>query len=121
MTLTRCTSVPSSLFGSVLIVTPFFQKCGIAIFVLYFVQMGLGTIIHFFKPKGARHRPVQNYLHAVIGLLLVALAFYQVRVGCREEWPKQTGRGPLSKATNVVWYIWVVVSTTWFYYIYAQL
>ncbi|KIM75769.1 hypothetical protein PILCRDRAFT_663916 [Piloderma croceum F 1598] len=85
------------------------KKCGLAIFVLYFVQLALGSIIHWFKPRGTSRRPPQNYLHAVVGLLLIALAFYQVRVGYRHEWPAQTGRDPLPKAADIVWYIWVVL------------
>ena len=93
-----------------LIATPLFQKCGIAIFVLYIVQLTFGFAVHFLRPKASSSRPLQNYLHAVIGLLLVALAFYQVRLGCTVEWPKQTGRGPVPNAANIMWYIWVVVS-----------
>ena len=109
MTPTRLLQSLSLIFLLVLMMG---QKCGLALFVLYLVQISLGTIIHFFKPKGARHRPLQNYAHAVIGLLLVALALYQARVGYKHEWPLQTGRGPLPKAADVVWYIWVVVSAT---------
>lgn len=55
---------------------------GVAIFALYFVQVALGAIIHFVKPKSFsvnRRRPAQNYLHAILGLLIIALSFYQVR------------------------------------------
>jgi hypothetical protein len=86
------------------------QKYGIAIFILYIAQLALGAIIHWIKPKGSRRRPLQNYLHAIIGLLLIALAFYQVRVGYKVEWPAQTGRDPLPRAVDIVWYVWVVVS-----------
>jgi len=86
------------------------KRWGIAIFTLYFVQLILGYVIHWVKPKGGfRSRPPQNYMHAVLGLLLVALAFYQVRTGCKTEWPNQTGRGPLPNATNIIWYIWIVL------------
>ena len=86
------------------------QKFGIGLFVLYFAQLSLGAIIHWIKPHNVRSRPLQNYLHAVVGLLLVALAFYQVRTGYRTEWPTQTGRGALPKTVDDIWYIWVVVS-----------
>ena len=59
----------------------FIQKFGIAIFVLYFSQPSLGAIIHWIGPQNARGRPLQNYPHAVIGLLLITLAFYRVRMG----------------------------------------
>ena len=57
------------------------KKWGVAIFVLYFVQIALGAIIHFFKPTSwtiGKRRPLQNYMHAVFGILIVGLAFYQV-------------------------------------------
>lgn len=61
------------------------------------------------KPKNSRTRQPQNYVHAVVGLLIIALAFYQVRTGYHSQWPKSTGRGPLPRGVNIVWYVWVVV------------
>ncbi|KAI0644677.1 hypothetical protein C8Q79DRAFT_1011697 [Trametes meyenii] len=87
------------------------KKWGIAIFVLYFAQILLGAIVHYVKPTSwtvGKRRPMQNYLHAVFGILIVALAFYQVRSGFRTEW-KQSGRPPISNAANIVWYVWVVL------------
>lgn len=86
-----------------------FQKWGVAIFVLYFIQCALGAVIHWIKPKNSTGRPAQNYIHAVLGLLIIALALYQVRTGFKVEWPKTTGRGELMTGATVVWYIWVVV------------
>lgn len=64
------------------------KRWGIAIFVLYFAQCALGGIIHFVKPPpkadGSFKRPPQNYSHAVLGLLIIALAFYQVRTGYKD-------------------------------------
>ena len=57
------------------------MRWGVAIFVLYFAQVGLGAIIHFVKPKSfadTRRRPAQNYFHAVLGLVTIALSLYQV-------------------------------------------
>lgn len=57
------------------------KKWGIALFILYFAQLALGGLIHYVKPKSFtvdKKRPAQNYLHAVFGLLIIALAFYQV-------------------------------------------
>ncbi|KAF8914525.1 hypothetical protein CPB85DRAFT_1298321 [Mucidula mucida] len=86
------------------------KKWGIAIFVLYFVQCGLGAVIHWFKPKGgAGRRPPQNYLHAVLGLLIIGLGFYQVRTGYHVEWPETTGRDPLPNGVNIVFWIWVAI------------
>ena len=57
------------------------KKWGIALLVLYLVQCSLGAIIHYVKPSSwtvHKKRPAQNYLHAVFGLLIIGLAFYQV-------------------------------------------
>ncbi|OCB92085.1 CBD9-like protein [Sanghuangporus baumii] len=88
------------------------KRWGIAIFVLYFVQCALGGIIHFIKPAPRRNdtrtRPPQNYAHAVIGLLVIGLSFYQVRTGYKGEW-ESMGRGPAPKGVNEAWIAWVVV------------
>jgi len=85
------------------------KKWGIAIFVLYFVQCALGAVIHWVKPKNATRRPLQNYLHAILGLFLIGISLYQVRSGIKTEWPNTTGRGELPNSTNIVWYVWVVL------------
>ena len=57
------------------------MKWGIAIFVLYLFQVSLGAIIHFFKiPSLARKgiRAPQNYFHALLGIFIIGIAFYQV-------------------------------------------
>lgn len=88
------------------------EKLGVAIIVLYAVQCALGGIIHFVKPAPKpgklRKRPIQNYGHAVLGLLTVALSFYQVRTGYRTEWPV-VGRGPAPSGVNTAWIVWVIV------------
>ena len=56
------------------------MRWGLAIFVLYFCQLILGEFIHIVKPRSwtvDKRRPPQNYFHAVFGLLIIALAFYQ--------------------------------------------
>ena len=54
------------------------KRWGIAIFVLYLLQVGVGLTIHYVKPRawasGRGRRPVQNYFHAVFGLLIIAFA-----------------------------------------------
>jgi hypothetical protein len=69
--------------------------------VLYLLQVTLGGFIHFVKlplmstnakkDDERRRRPVQNYVHAVLGLFIIALAFYQVHTGYDVEYPKYTG------------------------------
>jgi len=66
-------------------------------------------IIHWVKPKGIKYRPPQNYLHVIFGILIMALALYQVRIGYHVEWPMTTGRES-SNGINVFFWIWVVVS-----------
>ena len=60
------------------------KRWGIAIFVLYLAQLALGATVHFYKPrawaKGEGRRPLQNYFHAVFGLLIIAFAMFQVSV-----------------------------------------
>jgi hypothetical protein len=87
------------------------QRAGLALFVLYVVQVLIGNIIHKYKPKSAaRRRPMQNYFHVFLGIVIIALSFFQVRTGYNVEYPIATGRDPLPKATDIVFYIWVVVS-----------
>ncbi|KAH8828486.1 hypothetical protein DL96DRAFT_1799194 [Flagelloscypha sp. PMI_526] len=84
------------------------MKWGIVIFVLYLLQLGVGAFIHWVKPSAPRRRPPQNYFHAILGLLIIALAYYQVRDGFKEEYPKATGRDE-PKGAQIVWYVWVVL------------
>ncbi|KZP07365.1 hypothetical protein FIBSPDRAFT_939533 [Athelia psychrophila] len=66
-----------------------------------------GPVIHFFKSKTATRRPAQYYAHAALGLLIIALAFWQVHTGCRHEYPEWTmGRVPMGG--NTLWIVWVV-------------
>ena len=98
------------------VISTVIQRTGLALFILYVVQVIIGNVIHSFKPRSAlRRRPPQNYFHAVLGIAIIATAFYQVRTGYKEEWPEFTGRDPLPKAADIVYYIWVVVShlTIW--------
>ncbi|EIW63574.1 uncharacterized protein TRAVEDRAFT_161917 [Trametes versicolor FP-101664 SS1] len=88
------------------------KKWGFALLALYVAQLALGAVIHWIKPTSwtiGKRRPAQNYFHAVLGILIIALAFYQVRTGFRTEWPAMSGRPPISNAANIVWYIWVVL------------
>lgn len=78
--------------------------------MFYVAQCSLGALIHWVKPKGIKYRPPQNYFHAIFGLLIIALALYQVRTGYKIEWPKTTGRGPVAKGVDVIFWIWVAVS-----------
>ncbi|KAF9267010.1 CBD9-like protein [Marasmius fiardii PR-910] len=78
---------------------------GIVIFILYLLQCSLGGIVHFFKPANPwpKSRPIQNYFHAVFGLLIIGLGFWQVRTGYKYEWPVATGRGDLPAMVDTMW------------------
>jgi len=56
------------------------QRVGFIIFGLYIAQCVLGLFIHYIHvpfPIFGR-RPLQNYLHAIMGLTVIGLAEYQV-------------------------------------------
>ena len=58
------------------------KKLGFALWLIYYFQCVLGYAIHRWKPSSwtvDKKRPAQNYGHAVVGLLIIALAFYEVR------------------------------------------
>lgn len=85
------------------------KRWGIGIFVLYIVQCLLGAFIHYVKKKDRIRRPPQNYFHAIFGILIIALALYQVRSGYNSEWPMTTGRGSLPPGVDVVFWVWVIL------------
>jgi len=69
------------------------QKIGVALLVLYLVQLAMGTLAHFVKyPRlfGLRRGP-PSYFHAVLGLAIIWLASYQVYYGLNIEWDAVTG------------------------------
>jgi hypothetical protein len=55
-------------------------------------------------------RPVQNYVHAVLGLLIIALAFFQVRTGYSVELPKYAGINA-PRLADAAWTTWAMVSS----------
>ncbi|KDQ55718.1 hypothetical protein JAAARDRAFT_133415 [Jaapia argillacea MUCL 33604] len=82
------------------------QQVGYGILVLYLLQCGLGAFIHWVKFKRFKGRPPQNYLHAILGLIVIGAALMQVRSGYSEEWPSLTGE--TLTGINILWWIWVV-------------
>lgn len=56
------------------------QKVGLALLVLYVVQILLGVLVHYVKlPSLFRgYRPPHSYLHILLGLAILALAQWQV-------------------------------------------
>lgn len=77
------------------------KKWGVALLFLYFVQCGFGAIIHWKRPAIR----IWGILHAVFGLTVIALSFYQVRLGYKYEWPAVTGRDVIKPIENT----WIVL------------
>ncbi|CAK5272473.1 unnamed protein product [Mycena citricolor] len=71
------------------------KKSGLALLILYLLQVLLGAFIHYVKPNATRNTPggrtPQNYLHAILGLSIVALASWQTHYGLWTEWALATG------------------------------
>jgi len=87
------------------------MKTGLVLFVLYFAQIALGAFIHYYKPKswvGPKTRPPQNYLHAILGLAIIALAFYQVRYGFTIEYPLYSGL-TVKHIAIIIWDVTVAI------------
>ncbi|KAJ7762511.1 hypothetical protein B0H16DRAFT_1529050 [Mycena metata] len=85
------------------------KKTGIVLIALYVAQCILGAVIHWVKPRNATSRPPQNYFHAILGLIIIALSMYQIRTGYNQEWPNFTGLGKVPSGVNILWMVWVVV------------
>ncbi|KAF7305915.1 Cytochrome b561 domain-containing protein [Mycena chlorophos] len=72
------------------------QRVGLALLLLYFLQVFLGIFIHFVKfPALAARMPggrnPQNYLHGLLGLVIVLLGCWQTHYGLWHEWAFATG------------------------------
>jgi len=89
-------------------IQPGHQTWGLVLILLYLVQCSLGGFIHFVKSKSRIGRPPQNYLHAVFGLFIIAVAFYQVHTGYDDAWPSVTGL-PTPGAIDIVWILWIIM------------
>jgi len=84
------------------------KKWGLVLVCLYIVQCSLGGIIHFVKSSKRTRRPPQNYGHAMLGLLIIALSFWQVYTGLEYEWPRIGGNTvPMSYWTW--WKVWTIM------------
>jgi hypothetical protein len=69
------------------------KRVGYAIIGLYIGQVLIGAFIHFVRIPFlfVGHRPPQNYFHAILGLVILAMAGYQIHDGIYTEWPLMTG------------------------------
>ncbi|KAJ7773968.1 hypothetical protein B0H16DRAFT_1304278 [Mycena metata] len=82
------------------------QKAGLALFIMYLIQICLGAFIHWikfpFRFPGGRHP--QNYLHAILGLSIIGLASWQTHYGLWTEWALITGNiHPVSSRCRHFW------------------
>ncbi|KAJ7678689.1 hypothetical protein B0H17DRAFT_944227 [Mycena rosella] len=85
------------------------KRMGVVLFALYLAQCVIGAFIHYVKLKNFTGRPPQNYLHAVLGLTIIALGMYQIRTGFNEEWPNFTGLGTVPAGVNTLWIVWCIL------------
>ncbi|KAI0051372.1 hypothetical protein FA95DRAFT_323564 [Auriscalpium vulgare] len=88
------------------------KKIGLALLIMYLLQLALGAVIHFVRVPFlfVGHRPPQNYIHAVLGLAILALAAYQVHYGLNTEWARTTGNvHPVPESAKHAWVALVVV------------
>ncbi|GJJ12194.1 hypothetical protein Clacol_006435 [Clathrus columnatus] len=92
------------------------KKSGLAILILYFVQVMLGLFSHFANtnPIPGVYRSPQRILHILLGLTLFGLGFWQVNYGYTIEWVTYVGSiVPLS--VNKAWkalVIQIIAETT---------
>ncbi|KAH9060388.1 hypothetical protein EDB83DRAFT_2224358 [Lactarius deliciosus] len=88
------------------------KKIGYVIFGLYIGQVVLGTFIHYVRIPFPflGHRPPQNYIHALLGIVILAMANYQVHYGIYVEWPLMTGDvHPVKQSAKHAWLALVIV------------
>ncbi|KAI9442739.1 hypothetical protein H4582DRAFT_1809761 [Lactarius indigo] len=88
------------------------KRIGYVIFSLYIVQVVLGAFIHYIRIPFPflGHRPPQNYIHALLGLTILAMANYQVHYGIYVEWPLMTGDiHPVKQSAKHAWLALVIV------------
>ncbi|ESK85904.1 hypothetical protein Moror_2327 [Moniliophthora roreri MCA 2997] len=85
------------------------QICGLLLFGLYVLQILLGRYVHACNQRpGRTGHPPSNILHACLGLVVIALAFLQVRSGMN-EWERVTGRPGVGHWSHVLLKTWTVV------------
>lgn len=88
------------------------KRIGLTLLILYCIQLLLGMFIHFFRVPFlfVGHRPPQNYFHAIFGLIILALAAYQVHYGLYTEWVFSTGNlHPVPESAKHAWLALIIV------------
>ncbi|KAI0315873.1 hypothetical protein OF83DRAFT_1129912 [Amylostereum chailletii] len=89
------------------------KKVGLAMLVLYCVQLVLGVFIHAVKlplPLRLFGRAPGNYVHIALGIALLALGTFQVHYGLYTEWAQSTGNlHPVPDAAKRAWLALIVI------------
>jgi len=69
------------------------KKAGLAILILYIVQLMLGLFSHFANTTHIPgvYRSPQRIVHILLGLALFGLGFWQVNYGYTTQWPTYVG------------------------------
>ncbi|KAN0107376.1 hypothetical protein V8E52_010207 [Russula decolorans] len=91
------------------------KRVGFAILALYIAQIVIGMFIHFVRIPFLfiAHRPPQNYLHAILGLVILAMAGYQIYDGIYTEWPLMTGNiPPVKDSAKHAWLALLIIFWT---------
>ncbi|KAI0271084.1 hypothetical protein BGY98DRAFT_937179 [Russula aff. rugulosa BPL654] len=72
------------------------KTVGYVILGLYIAQIAIGLFIHAVRVPFLFifHRPLQNYFHAILGLVILAMASYQIHDGIYTVWPFVTANIP---------------------------
>lgn len=87
------------------------EICGVVLVGLYYAQIFLGRYIHRRREKATvplKPHPPLNIAHVVLGLAIIALAFFQIRSGL-DAWEVTTGRPVLASWCRKLWVLWIVV------------
>ncbi|KAL5490385.1 hypothetical protein ACEPAI_5218 [Sanghuangporus weigelae] len=81
---------------------------GILLLPLYLIQLTTGTFIHLRKSVYPRRHPPRNMAHGVMGMVVIGLAFYQVRTGLTVDWTIATERPIDLNVFSNLWIAWIV-------------
>ncbi|PFH52356.1 hypothetical protein AMATHDRAFT_139927 [Amanita thiersii Skay4041] len=84
------------------------QICGVLLLALYYLQITLGRYIHRNRAMNVRPHPPSNILHVVLGLTVIALAFFQVRSGWY-KYEEVTGGQVISQWWRDAWGFLIVL------------
>ncbi|WWC88768.1 uncharacterized protein L201_003681 [Kwoniella dendrophila CBS 6074] len=83
------------------------RKLGLTLFILSIIQVLLGILPHFWQPKhklqtSSGRGPI-NFLHMLLGLVVVGVGFGTVWWGIDQEWEMYSGKGKPNVGWKVGW------------------